>query len=262
MANPLSTVHPNDIETFTILKDASATAIYGSRASNGVIIITTKKGQSGRVKVDYSGTFSISTKSNTVDVMKAEDFRNFVIEKFGENSLQANALGKTSTDWQDEIFRTAFSTDHNVSVSGAVPHMPYRVSVAYTNENGILKTSNMQRLTGAINLNPNFFDKKLNIQLNVKGVYNKNRFADRAAIGLATQYDPTQPVYMEGNPLWKRILYVYEARRETRLLRLISAWPIRLPCLKRKMINRLFTAASAMRRLIINSTSCLNFALT
>ena len=200
MGNPLSTVHPNDIETFTILKDASATAIYGSRASNGVIIITTKKGQSGRVKVDYSGTFSISTKSNTVDVMKADDFRNFVIEKFGENSLQANALGKTSTDWQDEIFRTAFSTDHNVSVSGAVPHMPYRVSVAYTNENGILKTSNMQRLTGAINLNPNFFDKKLNIQLNVKGVYNKNRFADRAAIGLATQYDPTQPVYMEGNP--------------------------------------------------------------
>lgn len=200
MGNPLSTVHPNDIETFTILKDASATAIYGSRASNGVIIITTKKGQSGRVKVDYNGTFSISTKSNTVDVMKAEDFRNFVIEKFGENSLQANALGKTSTDWQDEIFRTAFSTDHNVSVSGAVPHMPYRVSVAYTNENGILKTSNMQRLTGAINLNPNFFDKKLNIQLNVKGVYNKNRFADRAAIGLATQYDPTQPVYMEGNP--------------------------------------------------------------
>lgn len=111
------------------------------------------------MKVDYSGTFSISTKSNTVDVMKAEDFRNFVIEKFGENSLQANALGKTSTDWQDEIFRTAFSTDHNVSVSGAVPHMPYRVSVAYTNENGILKTSNMQRLTGAINLNPNFLTR-------------------------------------------------------------------------------------------------------
>ncbi len=117
-----------------------------------------------------------------------------------KTAFEANALGKTSTDWQDEIFRTAFSTDHNVSVSGAVPHMPYRVSVAYTNENGIPKTSNMQRLTGAINLNPNFFDKKLNIQLNVKGVYNKNRFADRAAIGLATQYDPTQPVYMEGNP--------------------------------------------------------------
>ena len=88
MGNPLSTVHPNDIETFTILKDASATAIYGSRASNGVIIITTKKGQSGRVKVDYSGTFSISTKSNTVDVMKAEDFRNFVIEKFGETAFR------------------------------------------------------------------------------------------------------------------------------------------------------------------------------
>lgn len=199
MANPLSTVHPNDIETFTILKDASATAIYGSRASNGVIIITTKKGKSGRVKVDYNGTFSVSTKSNTVDVMSTQDFRNFVTEKFGEGSLQVAALGGANTDWQKEIFRTALSTDHNVSVSGAIPHMPYRASVAYTNENGILKTSNMERVTGAINLNPNFFDNKLNIQLNAKGVYNKNRFADKGAIGLATQYDPTQPVYMDGN---------------------------------------------------------------
>ena len=195
MGNPLSTVHPNDIETFTILKDASATAIYGSRASNGVIIITTKKGQSGRVKVDYSGTFSISTKSNTVDVMKAEDFRNFVIEKFGENSLQANALGKTSTDWQDEIFRTAFSTDHNVSVSGAVPYMPYRVSVAYTNENGILKTSNMQRLTGAINLNPNFFDKKLNIQLNVKGVSAAEDIGLANPVAMLEEKDDKSTVY-------------------------------------------------------------------
>lgn len=199
MANPLSTVHPNDIETFTILKDASATAIYGSRASNGVIIITTKKGQSGRVKVGYNGTFSISTKTKTVDVMEADVFRAFVREKYGESSEQVNALGNASTNWQDEIFRTAFSTDHNVSVSGAIPHMPYRASVAYTNENGILKTSNLQRVTGAINLNPNFFDRKLDIQLNVKGVYNTNRFADKAAIGMATQYDPTQPVYMEGS---------------------------------------------------------------
>ncbi|MGL5317139.1 MAG: SusC/RagA family TonB-linked outer membrane protein, partial [Bacteroidales bacterium] len=199
MANPLATVHPSDIETFTILKDASATAIYGSRASNGVIIITTKKGKSGGVKVDYNGTFSVSTKSNSLDVMSSQDFRSFVTEKFGENSLQAKALGGSDTDWQKEIFQTALSTDHNVSVSGAVPHMPYRASVAYTNENGILKTSNLERVTGAINLNPNFFDNKLNIQLNVKGVYNKNRFADRGAIGMATQYDPTQPVYMDGN---------------------------------------------------------------
>ena len=199
MANPLSTVHPSDIETFTILKDASATAIYGSRASNGVIIITTKKGQTGKVKVGYSGTFSVGTRSNSVDVMNTADFRNFVTTKFGEESLQYQAMGNTSTNWQDEIFRTALSTDHNISVSGAVPHMPYRVSVAYTAENGILKTSNMNRLTGSISLNPNFFDKKLNIQLNAKGVYNTNRFADRGAIGLATEFDPTQPVYMDGS---------------------------------------------------------------
>ena len=198
--NPLSLINPNDIESIDILKDASATAIYGSRASNGVIIINTKKGKSGRVQVGYSGTFSINTRPNKVDVMSANEFREFVTSKFGESSAQFKALGQANTDWQDEIFKTSFSTDHNVNVSGAIPHMPYRVSVSYTNENGILKTSNMERLTGAISLNPNFFDKKLNIQLNVKGIYNTNRFADTGAIGMATQYDPTQPIYMDGNP--------------------------------------------------------------
>ena len=199
MANPLSTVHPNDIETFTILKDASATAIYGSRASNGVIIITTKKGQSGRVKVGYNGTVSVNTVPKKVDVMSADEFRGFVTEKYGTSSDQYKALGSANTNWQDEILKTAVSTDHNVNVSGALPHMPYRVSVAYTSENGILKTSSMDRLTGAINLNPKFFDDKLNIQLNVKGIYNKNRFADTGALGMATQFDPTQPVYMDGS---------------------------------------------------------------
>lgn len=196
MSNPLVTVHPNDIETFTILKDASATAIYGSRASNGVIIITTKKGKAGRVQVNYAGSFSISTKYNEVNVMQANDFRAFVEEKYGVESAQYAAMGEASTNWQDKIFRTAFSTDHNVNVAGAIPHMPYRVSVGYTNENGILKTSNLERWTGAVNLNPNFFDKRLDIQLNAKGIYNTNRFADTGAIGMATQYDPTQPVYM------------------------------------------------------------------
>lgn len=199
MANPLSTIHPSDIATFTILKDASATAIYGSRASNGVIIITTKKGKEGRVNVSYNGSFSVSTKTNTVDVMGADEFRSFVSEKYGEGSNQYAALGNASTDWQDEIFRTSFSTDHNVSVSGAFSGIPYRASVAYTNENGILKTSNLQRLTGSINLNPKFFNDRLDVQLNVKGVYNTNRFADTGAIGMATQYDPTQPVYMSGS---------------------------------------------------------------
>ena len=120
MSNPLATIHPNDIETFTILKDASSTAIYGSRASNGVIIITTKKGQSGKPRVSYNGSFSISTKTKTVDVMGADEFRAFVEDKYGKESNQYAALGKASTDWQDEIFRTAFSTDHNVSVSGSI----------------------------------------------------------------------------------------------------------------------------------------------
>lgn len=198
MSNPLLTVHPSDIATFTILKDASATAIYGSRASNGVILITTKTGKEGKVKVGYNGTFSINTRAGKIDVMEADQFRNFVISKFGEGSVQAAALGTANTDWQDEIFRTALSTDHNISVSGAVPHMPYRVSASYSTENGILKTSNMQRTTGAISLNPNFFDKKLNIQLNVKGIYNRNRFADTGAIGSATQFNPTKPVYQDG----------------------------------------------------------------
>ena len=197
MANPLSTIHPNDIESFTILKDASSTAIYGSRASNGVIIITTKKGKAGKVKVTYDGNFSVSTKTKTVDLMDAATFSDYVKTSFGTGSAQAKALGAASTDWQNEIFKTAFSTDHNVSVSGSVPHMPYRVSASYTNENGILKTSNMERATGAISLSPSFFDNKLNIQLNVKGIYNANVFADQAAIGSATQFDPTQPVYSD-----------------------------------------------------------------
>jgi len=199
MSNPLSTVHPSDIATFTILKDASATAIYGSRASNGVIIITTKTGKTGKVKIDYNGSFSISNKSNKVDVMNAETFREFVSSKYGSSSDQVLSLGTAKTDWQDQIFRTAYSTDHNVSVSGAIPNMPYRASVAYTNENGILKTSNLERVTGSLSANPNFFDKKLNIQLNVKGVYNTNRFADQGSIGMATQFDPTQHVYMDNN---------------------------------------------------------------
>lgn len=174
MANPLASVHPNDIESFTILKDASATAIYGSRASNGVIIITTKKGQAGRTKVNYAGNVKISTRSNKVDVMSANDFRKFVVSKFGENSLQTSALGTDNIDWQDEIFRTSISTDHNISISGSIPNLPYRVSIGFTDENGILKTSNMQRWTGAVNLSPQFFNKHLSLQVNVKGIYNKN----------------------------------------------------------------------------------------
>jgi TonB-linked SusC/RagA family outer membrane protein len=197
ISDPLSTIHPNDIETFTVLKDASATAIYGSRASNGVIIITTKSGQRGDLKISYDGNFSVSTKTGTVDVMSADTFRKYVTDIYGAGSDQVKALGEESTDWQDQIYQTALSTDHNISVSGAVKNIPFRASVGYTNEDGILKTSNLERTTGSLNLNPKFFNNRLDVKLNVKGTYNTNRFADRGSITSATQFDPTQPVYAE-----------------------------------------------------------------
>ena len=201
MADPLSTINVNDIETFTILKDASATAIYGSRASNGVIIITTKKGHSGKIRVAYNGNVSVSNKTGIVDVMDAPTFRNYVIDSFGADSQQAAALGNAETNWQNQIFRTAVSTDHNISASGSVGEgLPYRVSAGYTNENGILKTSNLERFTGNINLTPTFFDDQLKVQLNAKGMYITNRFADQGAISSATQFDPTMPIYAENSP--------------------------------------------------------------
>jgi len=195
MANPLSSINPNDIESFSVLKDASAAAIYGSRASTGVIIITTKKGTTGKPKISYNGTFSISTKTDNIDVMSADNFRSFVKSKYAEGSAPVNALGTANTNWQDEVFRTAFSTDHNLSIGGVTGILPYRVSLGYTNENGILKTSYMDRWTGAINLNPKFFDSHLSVQLSVKGIYTTNRFADAGAIGAAAEFDPTQPIY-------------------------------------------------------------------
>ena len=199
VSNPLSSINPNDIETFTVLKDASATAIYGSRASNGVIIITTKKGEKGaRPRVTYDGNVSISTKVNEIEVMNADQYRDFVISSFGEESGAAQLLGKANTNWSDEIFRTAVGTDHNVTVSGGLKNMPYRVSFGYTNQNGILKTSNFERYTGSISLNPSLFDNHLNINLNAKGMIANSRFADTGAIGAALNFDPTQPV-MNGN---------------------------------------------------------------
>ncbi|MDD3188128.1 MAG: SusC/RagA family TonB-linked outer membrane protein [Fermentimonas sp.] len=157
MSDPLSSINSNDIETFTVLKDASATAIYGSRASNGVILITTKKGHAGKTTVSYNGNMSVSTRTGSVDVMDAPTFRNYVINSFGADSQQAAALGNTATDWQSKIFRVSSSTDHNLSVSGSAgDYLPYRASLGYTNENGILKTSNLERLTGSINLSPTF----------------------------------------------------------------------------------------------------------
>ncbi len=199
VSNMFSTINPNDIETFTVLKDASATAIYGSRASNGVIIITTKKGEKGAApRVSYDGNISVSTKVNSIDVMSADEFRDFVTNKFGATSGAVKLLGTANTDWQKEIFRTAIGHDHNVTVSGGLKNMPYRVSVGYTNQNGILDTSNFERYTGSFNLSPSFFDNHLNVNINAKGMISNNRFADTGAIGAALDFDPTKPV-MDGN---------------------------------------------------------------
>lgn len=196
MRNPLNVVNPNDIETFTILKDASATAIYGSRASNGVIIITTKKGTSAGTKIDYSGNLSVSTPGKKVDVLSAGEYRNVLDEKF---PAQTGLMGDANTDWQDEIYRNAISTDHNVAMSGMVTdNLPYRASYGYNNSNGILDESNMTRHTAAVNLNPSLFDDHLRINISAKGMFISNNFSNEDAIGNAIGMDPTQSVRTDG----------------------------------------------------------------
>ena len=195
LANPLSMVNPNDIESFTVLKDASATAIYGSRASNGVIIITTKKGQAGaRPTISYDGNVSVSTVKSTVDVMDGDQFRSFIKDIWGEDSEAYSKLGNANTDWQKEIFRPAVSTDHNLTISGGLKNMPYRVSFGYTNQNGIVKTSKFERYTASVSLAPSFFEDHLKINANLKGMIAKNRYADGGAVGSAVSFDPTQSV--------------------------------------------------------------------
>lgn len=193
MGNPLSMVNPNDIESMTVLKDASATAIYGSRASNGVILITTKKGMS-KFKVAYNGNMSVNTVPNTLDVLSGNEFRSLITDLYGSSSVAAGRLGTANTDWQKEIYRTSISTDHNLSVSGTYKQLPYRASFGYTNDNGILKTSNFNRTTLAVGVNPSMFDDHLKVNVNVKGMYTNTQFANEGAVGSALTFDPTQPV--------------------------------------------------------------------
>ncbi|MBN2612700.1 MAG: TonB-dependent receptor, partial [Bacteroidales bacterium] len=193
LSNPLSMVNPNDIESMTVLKDASATAIYGSRASNGVILITTKKGLS-KFKVAYSGNMSVNTVPDKLDVLSGNEFRSLITDLYGSSSVAASRLGTANTDWQKEIYRTSISTDHNLSVSGTYKTLPYRASFGYTNDNGILKTSNFNRTTLAVGVNPSMFDDHLKVNMNVKGMYTNTRFANEGAVGSALTFDPTQPV--------------------------------------------------------------------
>ena len=215
-SNPLSLVNPNDIESFTVLKDASATAIYGSRASNGVIIITTKKGRkSSKPQISYNGNVSISAIKKKMDVMNSSEYQAYVKDlvmnekglteeqylasDYYKNLGYFDAAGNhlfADTDWQGEIYRTAISTDHNITVAGGLKNMPYRVSFGYTDQNGIIKTNNYQRYTASVNLSPSFLDDHLNFNINAKGMYSKTTYANAGtAIGGAIFMDPTKPVY-------------------------------------------------------------------
>lgn len=192
-SNIIGSLNPDDIETFTVLKDASATAIYGSRASNGVIVITTKKGND-RLAVNYSSSYSVSTTADRLDVLTAEEFKAFVPTVTG---VPANpSFGSANTDWQDEIYRTAFGTEQNISVSGKVKPIkaPFRVSLGYTNQNGIIENNNYQRLSFGGNISPSFFDDHLTANLNLKVSYENNKMVDNSVVGAALRYDPTRPV--------------------------------------------------------------------
>ncbi|NML65487.1 TonB-dependent receptor [Hymenobacter sp. RP-2-7] len=197
--SPLTLVNPNDIESFTVLKDASATAIYGSRASNGVIIITTKKGVDGeKLRVNVSSQVSRATNYGKVQVLDADAYRALMNQAIANGTIPAsNAqfLGPANTDWQNAIYRPAWTTDNNVSLTGSVRHMPYRVSVGYLDQQGTLKTGNLGRYTASVGLSPSFFDNHLRLNVNVKGTSASYRFADQGAIGGAIRFNPTQPIY-------------------------------------------------------------------
>ncbi len=192
-ANPLSMINADDIESFTVLKDASATAIYGSRASNGVIIITTKKGRSGGLKVNFNTVNSLSTIAKKVSVLNGDQMRSVVNES--GSAKQIALLGTANTNWQDQIFHPAFGTANDISITGGVKGLPYRLSIGYQNQDGILKTDNLQKTSVAIALNPVLLDNHLKIDINVKGSLENTRFANQGAIGAAIGFDPTQPVY-------------------------------------------------------------------
>lgn len=192
--NFLSLINPSDIESMTILKDASSTAIYGSRASNGVIIITTKKGSNDRMKVSLSTTNSIQTRTKLADMLSHDEFVD-VINSRGTDAQRA-LLGTSNTDWNDQIYQNAFGTDNNVSIAGRLAkNFPIRVSIGYYNQRGLLKTDKAERLTGSVSLSPSFFDDHLKVNVNVKGSVNNNRFAETGAIWAAATYNPTLPVY-------------------------------------------------------------------
>ena len=191
--NFLSMINPQDIESMTVLKDAASTAIYGSRASNGVIIITTKKGSDSKLNVQFTTTNTVQTRAQMVDILSADEFRS-VINAQGTDAQKA-LLGTANTDWYDEVYRTALSTDNNLSLSGTlVKGLPFRASVGYANQNGIIRGDKSERFTGSLVLNPSFFQDHLKLTLNAKGSLTKNSFYNGSAIWAAATFNPTLPV--------------------------------------------------------------------
>lgn len=206
---PLAMVNPENIESMTILKDASATAIFGSRASNGVIIITTKKGKAGRPQVTFTANMYINTPRNYLRMMNADEYRQFITDYYGEGSTQYKALGNANTDWQKGVLETSISSDYNLSVGGALKNLPYRFSASWTGNNGIIKTTGMDRATVGLNLSPRLFDDLLTVNANVRGAWISNNYYDAATLGNAIGFNPTLPVYCaEGNVFNNYTTYV------------------------------------------------------
>ena len=194
----LSFINSVDPESFTVLKDASATAIYGTRASNGVILITSKKGRSDALKMTFNTLNSLSTRTKKVSVLSADQFR--AIVNANGTAAQKAMMGSANTDWQDQIYRTAAGTDNSISVTGGIKHFPYRLSLGYQNQDGILKTDNLKKATVTLAFNPRFFDNHLKVDINVKGSQLWQRFGNQgAAIGGALSFDPTQPVTVKSS---------------------------------------------------------------
>lgn len=196
MAHAMNTINNNDIESINVLKDASATAIYGSRASNGVIVINTKRSQVGQpLSVGYSGSISYETETDRVEPVSADDFREAMTEHHGD--AVEDMLGDHDTDWQDQIYSDVVSHNHNLSFSGAIDRLPIHASIGFTGDDGRMNTSYSDRLTGSLNLSPSLFNEQLDVDFNLRGSRVDNRFADGGASNLAIAYDPTQPVNID-----------------------------------------------------------------
>ena len=234
-ANLMNTINPNDIESISVLKDASATALYGSRASNGVIIVTTKAGVKGKPQFNFNTQVSLGTITKKVDVLSAQQVRDYVNAQGNDRFI--SLLGEANTDWQDEIYQNAFGNDNNLSVGGSIGNLPYRVSVGYMTQDGILRTNHFNRLTGSLHLTPSLLNDHLKFTIAAKGSQTKNRFADEGAINAAANFDPTQPVRVDSD----RFGGYYEwLQNDTTILQLAGRNPVALLDLRnnRSTVNR------------------------